>query len=215
MKVLKIVCIIIGVLITIILLDTAQAVVFEASPLISKKVILDSENYVQKGLIIDTYYCQVNDKDTEISWHFKTSKFTCPIENIINEDEINLEEDEDIMVDTAKIKINDQVLEVKLESNSSVEALVKKLKADDITINASKYGDFEVVGSLGFDLPTTDEKILAEPGDVMLYLGNQISVFYDSNSWSYTKLGKITNKTQEELRDLFNNDRVTLVLSIR
>ena len=76
----------------------------------------------------------------------------------------------------------------------------------------SMYGGFEQVGSLGSTLPRDDKKITTEAGDIVLYSGNQIVVFYGSNSWAYTKLGKITDKTASEMKELLENGDITLTL---
>lgn len=98
--------------------------------------------------------------------------------------------------------INGNKIEVTLEENSSVTALVEILKQGDITYTASDYGGSEKVGSLGHTLPTNNSKITTQAGDVILYSGNQIVLFYGSNSWSYTRLGKINGYTVSELKTL-------------
>ena len=102
-------------------------------------------------------------------------------------------------------------IEGKVQDNEVEEI---KIKVGNITVNTSEYGSFEQVGNLGFSLPKNDTQIKTKAGDVMLYQGNQISIFYGSNSWSYTKLGEITNKTENELKDVLGNSSTTLVLSI-
>ncbi|MDE7296634.1 MAG: hypothetical protein K2N84_05145, partial [Clostridia bacterium] len=97
------------------------------------------------------------------------------------------------------LTVNGNKLEVTLAENSAVDALVERLKQGDITYTANDYGGFEKVGSLGFSLPSSDTKITTEAGDVMLYLGNQIVLFYESNSYGYTRLGKINGYTATEL----------------
>ena len=140
--------------------------------------------------------------------------------NIIERDNEVIDEKEEEMsseelIDTIHIKVNDEVLDLKLEDNSATRALVEKLKEDDVVVNASEYGGFEKVGSLGFSLPRSDKNISTSYGDVVLYQGNQISLFYDSNSWSYTRIGKIEDVSQKELKDILGNGDVTLVLTIK
>ena len=77
----------------------------------------------------------------------------------------------------------------------------------------SMYGGFEQVGNLGKTLPNSDEKITTEAGDIVLYSGNQISVFYGSNTWDYTRLGKIKDKSETELKDLLGKGDTTLTIS--
>ena len=74
------------------------------------------------------------------------------------------------------------------------------------------YGGFEQYGSLGADLPRDDVEMTTAPGDVVLYTGNQIVVFSGSNSWAYTRLGKIVGKNPDELGDLLGNGPVTLTI---
>jgi len=122
---------------------------------------------------------------------------------------------EDTSQDLIKIKINDEVFDVKLENNSAVDELVKTLEKGNVTVNATDYGNFEKVGDLGFTLPTSDENINTHPGDIVLYQGNQISLFYDSHSWSYTKIGKIENIDSNQLKEVLGNGDVSLVLSLK
>lgn len=141
----------------------------------------------------------------------QTSKINS-IENEVNSNINNKEES--VKVENIKIKVNNNVLNVKLENNSSVDALVEKLRDGDITINAHEYGNFEKVGNLGFSLPTNNTQIKTSIGDVMLYQGNQITLFYGSNSWSYTRLGKIIGVSESELKNILGNGDTTLILSI-
>ena len=120
---------------------------------------------------------------------------------------------EDSMDDLVKVKINDEVFDVKLENNSATQELVKELKKGNVTVNASEYGGFEKVGELGFSLPTSDENIGTNPGDIVLYQGDKISLFYGSHSWSYTKLGKIQNI--KDLKKILGNGDVKLILSLK
>ena len=117
-------------------------------------------------------------------------------------------------MDMIKIKVNNNVLEVNLEDNEATRSLVEKLKNGDISVNANEYGGFEKVGNLGFSLPRNDESITTSAGDIVLYQGNQISLFYNSNSWSYTKLGRATNVNGDELKDILGSGDVTLILSL-
>ena len=132
-------------------------------------------------------------------------------ENIVD----NNNEEEVKAVDMIQIKVNNKVLDLKLEDNSSTKAFVEKLKQGDITVNAREYGDFEKVGSLGFSLPTNDTRITTTPGDLMLYQGNQVTLFYGTNTWSYTRLGKVIGVTESELKNILGSGDVSLVFSIK
>ena len=113
-----------------------------------------------------------------------------------------------------KIKVNNQELNVELEDNSSADAFLEKLKNEDIVVNAHDYGNFEKVGNLGFDLPTNDERITTEYGDLILYQGNQITIYYDTNTWSFTKLGKVKGVSQEELKNILGEGDVILSFTL-
>lgn len=117
-------------------------------------------------------------------------------------------------IDKMYITINGNKLEVTLAENAAADALVKKLKRGDITYTANDYGDFEKVGSLGFSLPTNNEQITARAGDVILYSGNQIVLFYGSNSWSYTRLGKMNGYTATELRTLLGAGKGSVQVTV-
>ena len=122
---------------------------------------------------------------------------------------------DDSMDDLVKVKINDAVFDVKLENNSATQELIKELKKGNITVNASEYGGFEKVGDLGFSLPTSDENIGTAPGDIVLYQGDKISLFYGSHSWSYTKLGKIDNVDSNKLKEVLGFGDVKLEFSLK
>ena len=111
------------------------------------------------------------------------------------------------------IHVHEAVLAVKAENNSSSEALLQLLKADDITISMHDYGNFEKVGPLGISIPRNDEDITTTPGDVILYQGNQVTVYYDENRWDFTKLGHI-DIDQDELKSILGSGDVTVVLSV-
>ena len=122
---------------------------------------------------------------------------------------------DDSMDDLVKVKINDEVFDVKLENNSATQELIKELKKGNVTVNASEYGGFEKVGELGFSLPTSDENIGTVPGDIVLYQGDKISLFYGSHSWSYTKLGKIDDVDSNKLKEVLGSGDVTLEFSLK
>ena len=111
------------------------------------------------------------------------------------------------------LRINDQVIQVEWEDNESVKALKKLASNGTITIEMSMYGGFEQVGSIGTSLPRNDEQTTTSPGDIVLYSGDQIVVFYGSNSWAYTRLGKIQNMSEEDLTSLLGSSAVTLTIN--
>ena len=117
-------------------------------------------------------------------------------------------------MNTIYIKINNNVLNIELEDNSATIELKERLKNGDIVVNAHEYGGFEKVGDLGFSLTREDTNITTSAGDIVLYQGNQISLFYNSNSWSYTKLGKILNVSSSELKNILGNGDVTITFTL-
>ena len=122
---------------------------------------------------------------------------------------------DDSVDDSIKMKINDETFDVKLENNSATQELIKTLEKGNVTVNATEYGGFEKVGDLGFSLPTSDENVNTSPGDIVLYQGDKMSLFYGSHSWSYTKLGKIDNVDSNHLKEVLGSGDVTLVLSLK
>lgn len=112
------------------------------------------------------------------------------------------------------IHVNEQTLEVQPASNSSAQALLNLLQDGDIIVNAHDYGNFEKVGSLPTSLPTNDERITTQPGDVILYQGNQLTVYYDTNTWSFTRLGKVNNVSADKLREILGSGNTELRLSL-
>ena len=112
------------------------------------------------------------------------------------------------------MKIGDTKVNVDWEDNQAVAALRDMAREGDVTIRMSMYGGFEQVGSLGQNLPRDDKQTTTTSGDIVLYSGNQMVVFYGSNSWSYTRLGHISDKNAEDITDLLSNGDVTITISI-
>ncbi len=110
------------------------------------------------------------------------------------------------------LKIEGQEIAVQWEENESVEALKQLVTESPAQINMSMYSDFEQVGAIGSSLPRNDVQMTTQAGDIVLYQGNQIVIFYGSNSWSYTKLGRIKNLSQKELTELLGNSDVSITL---
>lgn len=112
------------------------------------------------------------------------------------------------------IEVNGHTLTATLADNEAAKSLAELLKDEPMVLNLNEYGSFEKVGALPQSLPKNDERITTEPGDIMLYVGNQITIFYGSNTWSYTRLGKIDNASQTELKEIFGDGNVTVTLSL-
>jgi hypothetical protein len=131
------------------------------------------------------------------------------VETDTNPDNSNLME-----VNHMNIQIGDHVLTATLVENSSVDALKQALSEGPITVNMRDYGGMEKVGSLGMDLPRNDQQITTEAGDIILYQGNAIVIYYAPNSWNFTRLGKINNVTAEKLREILGDGNVTITLTL-
>lgn len=111
--------------------------------------------------------------------------------------------DEEREIDMIKITCGARVLEIELADTLSARALADKLTEGDLTVSMRGYGGFEMVGALGFSLESRDERMTTEVGDVVLYSGNQIVIFYDSNSWEYTRIGHIAGANRDMLEEFF------------
>jgi hypothetical protein len=100
--------------------------------------------------------------------------------------------------------------------NAATQELVTRLKQAPVTVTLNSSGGFEIWGALGFSLTTSNEQVNAQPGDIVLYNGSNICIFYGSNSWSYTRLGHIDGLSESELRTFLkageSNISVTLSL---
>lgn len=125
-------------------------------------------------------------------------------------------EDDPKMPDKIKISISGETLLIALVNNDATKALVSALRQAPISYTASDYGGFEKVGSLGRSLPTSNSQITTQAGDVILYNGNQIVLFYGSNTWSYTRIGKMEYESMDKLKSFLKagagNISVTLSL---
>ncbi len=112
-----------------------------------------------------------------------------------------------------QMKINDTAVFVEWENNESVQALKVLCTEKPLIIQMSMYGGFEQVGSIGTDLPRNDVQTTTRAGDIVLYSGNRLVVFYGSNSWAYTRLGHISGINGNELSSLLGNGNVTITLN--
>lgn len=101
-----------------------------------------------------------------------------------------------------------------LVDNSSTAALIELLKKAPLTIEMRDHGNMEKVGSIGTTLPRNDEQITTEPGDLILYQGNALVIYYAPNSWNFTRLGKINNSTQDQLKAILGTGNVIVTLKL-
>ncbi|MBO7575322.1 MAG: hypothetical protein J6S99_05905 [Bacteroidales bacterium] len=115
---------------------------------------------------------------------------------------------------TMEITAGGKTIIATLADNATAKALAEKLKSGSVTVEMRANG-FEHYGPLGFSLERHDEQISAVSGDIMLYNGNNICVFYGNNSWSYTPLGKVDGKTADELKAFFGTSTVTVTYSLK
>ncbi|MBQ6406209.1 MAG: hypothetical protein IJJ62_05095 [Prevotella sp.] len=119
-------------------------------------------------------------------------------------------------MDKIYITIGEQTQSATLVDNDATRELVAVLQDASITLTLND-NHFEIWGSLGKSLTTKNEQMTTQPGDIVLYNGSNICIFYDSNSWSYTRLGKIDGLSENELRTFLkageNNISVTISLA--
>jgi hypothetical protein len=111
-----------------------------------------------------------------------------------------------------RLKIGDTDVAVNWEENESVEALKALCRDEPLTIHMSMYGGFEQVGPIGQSLPRNDSQTTTQAGDIVLYSGNQVVIFYGSNAWAYTRLGHISDKSAQEMAELLGNGDTTITI---
>lgn len=129
-------------------------------------------------------------------------------------DSLRLGTKTDTASEQLKLTINETPVSVEWENNDAVASLRQAAGNGPITVQMSLNGDFEQVGSLGMDIAQSDSLITAEPGDIILYAGNQICLMFGSNTYDYTRLGKMKDKTVDELRELLAGESVTITISL-
>lgn len=105
------------------------------------------------------------------------------------------DKEEETMDRKMTVEVDGSLFTATLENNEAVDTLVEMMRKEPVTIQMSDYAGFEKVGDLGTDLPTSSRQMTTQAGDIVLYQGDQIAIFYGSNSWSYTRLGKIDDLT--------------------
>ena len=122
--------------------------------------------------------------------------------NVQSKGEINMK----LLIDNVEVTVD-------WENNESVQQILSIASNSDIIVNMHRYGGFEQVGELGHNIVSNNMQITTEPGDIVLYNGNSIVIFFGNNSWSYTKIGKIKGKSLNELKTLL--DKSSVVINIR
>ena len=100
--------------------------------------------------------------------------------------------------------------------NTATQELVARLQQAPVTVTLNSSGGFEIWGALGFSLSTSNEQVNAQPGDIVLYNGSNICMFYGTNSWSYTRLGHIDGLSEKELRTFLHagESNISVTLSL-
>ena len=147
------------------------------------------------------------------------SENTAPAKDTTYQTEVTSQKnDEQTAPETAAVPTD--IISGETEENPIMKTLTMKIDGKKVavdkplTIQMSMYGGFEQVGSIGTSLPRNDAQTTTQAGDIVLYSGDQIVVFYGSNSWAYTRLGHITDKTAAQMKDLLGNENVTIVISM-
>lgn len=111
-----------------------------------------------------------------------------------------------------QVKIGDNAIIIQLEENATTKAIKEWLGKEEKIVSASNYGGFEKILSLGKSFPTNDQYTVTEYGDVMLYNGNQIVIFYESNSWSYTRVGRVVG--EQNLASILSGNENEMKISL-
>ena len=140
-----------------------------------------------------------------------TSSVTTETSSVTDEMQIT-EGNEEAETMKMNVQVGGKTFTATLEDNAAADALVEMMEKAPVTIEMSDYAGFEKVGSLGQSLPTSNSQTTTQPGDIVLYQGNQIVIFYGSNSWSYTRLGRIDDLTGWE--DALGSGDVTVTFSL-
>ena len=163
----------------------------------------------------ENVYTEETDKIAETgseAMTYRTEEIMCEDRQMKGSETVENREDEESVM---TMKIGESPVQVDWEDNESVEALKSLAKQGDITIQMSMYGGFEQVGSLGESLPRNDKQTTTKSGDIVLYSGNQIVIFYGSNSWAYTRLGHISDKDESQMEELLSNGDETVTISAK
>lgn len=113
---------------------------------------------------------------------------------------------------TMIVSVNGEDLQLELSENSSARALADLVGEDGLQLTMEDYGGFEKVGRLPQQLPTNDEQLTTQPGDVILYQGDKLTIYYDTSSWNLTRIGRITGVSAEQLRQLLGVGEVHVTL---
>lgn len=112
------------------------------------------------------------------------------------------------------ILIHPYDLQVRMEDNAASKALIQRLQKGDIQLELKEYAHMEKFACLDQKYPCHDQKITTEPGDVMMSEGNLLVIYYASNTWKFTRLGKIVNVSESQLKEILGQGNVPATLSL-
>ncbi|MBQ7671148.1 MAG: hypothetical protein IJS45_10590 [Clostridia bacterium] len=112
------------------------------------------------------------------------------------------------------IEAGGRIFYAHFEDNSSAQAFRDKLNSGGLTVEMSDYGGFEKVGDLPWELPRNDAQITTKPGDIILYQGDKITVYYGENTWNFTRLASIGNTSKEELLSALGEGDASVTFSL-
>ena len=113
-----------------------------------------------------------------------------------------------------KIHVNDTTFTATLEENSSAKAFAEFLTQGNMTLDMHDYGSFEKVADLPRSFPRNDKQIDTDAGDIILYQGNSITIYYDKNSWNFTRLARIDNVNKKRLQQILGKGNVKATFSV-
>lgn len=161
----------------------------------------------------ESQYVPSTDSSSNLTDRLESNTDTSQSESMTqpSESEILSKEHESVNI---QITVGDTTFTAIPEENSSADALIALLEKEPITVHMSDYAGMEKVGSLGTSLPRNDTYISVDAGDVILYQGNQITIYYGTNSWSFTKLAVIQNATKERLLEALGSNDVDVTFSL-
>lgn len=168
-------------------------------------------------LIVCVSACGTADRPTELeTGQTETNKIADSSAGSDGESESAIPENNDETEPDTTMKMNvqigDKTFTATLENNAAVQELIEMMRQAPVSIEMSDYSGFEKVGSLGRSLTTDNRQTITDAGDVVLYNGNQIVMFYGSNSWSYTRIGHIDDLTG--WKDALGNGSITAVFTV-
>ena len=124
------------------------------------------------------------------------------------------EQEETNVSRTIFVTVNGETRSAVLSDNASADAFLALLREGDVVIDMHDYGGFEKVGPLGTSIVRSDESITTKPGDIILYQGDQVTVYYDVNTWNFTLIGHVDGATGENMRAFLGDGNVTVSFSL-